>query len=128
MSMYGRTFSGATRGTLPAVREPHSAAMAQASGISRTAGGHEAEGREEQNPRHGASRRPGGQPEEEPGEECEEEQVQRSLPAERMVHAGGNGKTRTARRCRDSPFGCVASEGGAPFVARRPVAAPRLRP
>ena len=96
LSIYGRTFSGATRGTLPAVREPHSAATAQASGISRKRKEARTRAARSRTPETAMSRRPGGQPEEEPGEECEEEQVQRPLPAERMVHGAGNGKTRTA--------------------------------
>jgi hypothetical protein len=62
--------------------------------LPETEGG-KTEGCKEQNPGDRESRRPGGQREEEPGEEGEEEQVQRPLPAERMVHADGNGKTRT---------------------------------
>ena len=53
--------------------------------LTETEGG-ETEGRQEENPRDGYPRGPGGKSEDKAGEECEEEQVQRPLPAERMVH------------------------------------------
>ena len=95
--MYGRTFPGGDEGDSP--RGQGAAERRDGAGqryLAETEGG-EAEGRQEQNPGDRDSRGPGGQPEEEPGEEGEEEQVQRPLPAERMVHPGDNGKTRTAR-------------------------------
>jgi hypothetical protein len=53
--------------------------------LAETEGG-ETEGRQEKGRGDRGSRRPGGQPEEEAGEEGEKEQVERPLPAERMVH------------------------------------------
>ena len=97
LSMYGRTFPGATRGTLPAVREPHSAATAQASGISRK--------RKEARPRAARSRTPetatpegpAASPRKNPARNARRSRYSGPCPRNGWSMAAGNGKTRTAR-------------------------------
>ncbi len=127
LSMYGRTFPGATRGTLPAVREPHSAATAQASGISRK--------RKEARPRAARSRTPetatpagpAASPRKNPARNARRSRYSGPCPRN-----GWSMPAVTARPvprvagCRNRPPCARFSAGGVPGRIR--LAAPRLHP